>query len=64
MNTNTKTEMLFALEVMEEYRKNGKGITNDMDYAIRICESILADQIGFKTRAEWIQAMEKEVYIP
>ena len=47
---------MFALEVMEDYRQKSKGITNDIDYAIRICESMLADAIGFKTRDQWIRS--------
>lgn len=55
-NTNV---FWLALAAMEAYRLKG-GRNDPPDYAIRVCQSLLAEALGVKTRVEWTQKIQQE----
>lgn len=50
---------LVALAAMEAYRLKG-GDNDPPDYAIRVCQSILADVLGFNDRVMWTEKIQSE----
>ena len=44
-----------ALRLLEEYRErnNKEGFLTTPDVAIRCCQAIIAEMIGYKNRANW-----------
>ncbi len=50
---------LLALAAMEAFRLKG-GRHEPADYAIRVCESLIAEILGFKHRDEWTEEIQSE----
>lgn len=50
---------LVALAAMEAYRLKG-GSNDPPDYAIRVCQSILAEVLGFNDRIMWTRKIQSE----
>lgn len=50
---------LVALAAMEAYRLKG-GDNDPPDYAIRVCQSILAEVLGFNDRVMWTGEIQSE----
>lgn len=50
---------LVALAATEAYRLKG-GSNDDADYAIRVCQAIIAEALGYKGRTEWTGKIQSE----
>ncbi|MCM1061227.1 MAG: hypothetical protein NC452_13200 [Eubacterium sp.] len=50
---------LVALAAMEAYRLKS-GYKDPPDYAIRVCESILAEALGFNNRNDWTGKIQQD----
>lgn len=50
---------LVALAATEAYRLKG-GNNDDADYAIRVCQAIVAEALGYKGRTEWTGKIQSE----
>ncbi len=55
-NTNV---FWLALAAMEAFRLKG-GRHEPADYAIRVCESLIAETLGFKRRDVWTEEIQSE----
>ena len=58
----TINDGLELLKKLEQYRSdiNKRNDYPPSDYHIRVCEAIIATELGFDGRSEWTQALEKE----
>ena len=50
---------LVALAATEAYRLKG-GSNDNADYAIRVCQAIVAEALGYKGRTEWTGKIQSE----